>query len=691
MAEKLLGPDGPERRRRLRLLPVLLLLAGVLLVVVAQAAGADPESPPYTIINDENGPNDVPGQKDLNLQGVDSSQILAGTIKVLWNWDETSISGNNTLDACTLFDTDPVPNGRADVAVCVTAGGSPVAFQAKTVYTCGDDRVDRCSSPIAPKTVSADTTCSITNPSATDPFGGTGKARGASFPNDIRGKCTIKLADINATTALLINTCSYPSQQPNSDPSDCVLIPRDAFLKIVKDAGGETTSFNFTVTGGASATPTIAGGSNTTIPIKSATATTVTEALPSADWEFVSATCTGGTNNGTAITNGRSGITAASDATVTCTFVNALKAPGVLTIEKSCPNGAHAATDRFQPKDGTANAGNAIACGGSTTYTTTPGVAYNITEEAGVTTPPTNLANYTTSITDTDCSGTLARGATATCTIVNTLKAAPQLTIEKSCPNGAAAATDRFQAQNNGSNVGTALACGGSVTITLTPDTGYDITEVGAGTPAANLANYTTDLTDADCKNASGLPRGATTPTCTIVNTLKADPQLTITKSCPNGKHATTDRFQAQNNNVNVGTALDCGGSVTITLTPDTAYSIGEVGAGTPAANLANYTTDLTDADCANASGLPRGAATPTCTIVNTLRTFTVVTFVCEGDELHASSVTFDGDTKTSSGNGASLPTGVTEAKLCSDTTVIDARFTGKTSGTKNGSVTITP
>ena len=27
---------------------------------------------------------------------------------------------------------------------------------------------------------------------------------------------------------VLLNTCSYPSQQPNSDPSDCVLIPGKA-------------------------------------------------------------------------------------------------------------------------------------------------------------------------------------------------------------------------------------------------------------------------------------------------------------------------------------------------------------------------------------------------------------------------------------------------------------------------------
>jgi hypothetical protein len=36
------------------------------------------------------------------------------------------------------------------------------------------------------------------------------------------------LADVGATSAVLLNTCSYPSGQPNSDPSDCVLVPGKA-------------------------------------------------------------------------------------------------------------------------------------------------------------------------------------------------------------------------------------------------------------------------------------------------------------------------------------------------------------------------------------------------------------------------------------------------------------------------------
>jgi hypothetical protein len=64
---------------------------------------------------------------------------------------------------------------------------------------------------------SSGTECALEPNSATNPFvvGGT----------DTPIFCTIVLADVGATTAKLLNTCSYPSAEPNSDPSDCVLVP----------------------------------------------------------------------------------------------------------------------------------------------------------------------------------------------------------------------------------------------------------------------------------------------------------------------------------------------------------------------------------------------------------------------------------------------------------------------------------
>ena len=251
------------------------------------------------------------------------------------------------MDACTLFDTDA--DSKANNAVCVITNGSPATLTDVVVYECGDTRVDRCTSPTNP--ISAPLTeasCTITNPSATDPFAGPpNKAKGAGYPNDTRGKCTITLSEINATSAVLINTCSYPSSQPNSDPSDCVLIPRDAFLTIVKVANPDQGSFPFTLDG--AATPVFtAAGSDTSDPIGIVTANNAThslaEALP-AGWSLDSASCTGATgSNGTKSGSTISGIDASPDDSITCTFTNSIQR-GSINVTKSGSNGPLSAQD----------------------------------------------------------------------------------------------------------------------------------------------------------------------------------------------------------------------------------------------------------------------------------------------------------------------------------------------------------
>jgi hypothetical protein len=325
---------GRLPRRHTMLL--IAILASLPLLFVAQANAA------FVITPDENGPNDVPGQKDLNLQGVDNSG-LPTSVQVLWNWDEVGSSGGNTLDACSLFDTDG--DNRANFAVCATAGSNPAANPVTTVYTCGDARVDRCSSQIAAVS-NPQSACTVQSPSATDPFNGTGKARGASYPNDARATCTIVLADVGgASNAVLINTCSYPSQQPNSDPSDCVLVPRDALLTIVKVAtpSNTSTAFPFSVDGTLAFTANAGGNgvyTSTAIPITTANNAThsVAEQVPTG-WQLDSASCTGASDSaGTLSGSTISGINAAPDDTVTCTF-NDSQQRGTVNVTKSGSDG----------------------------------------------------------------------------------------------------------------------------------------------------------------------------------------------------------------------------------------------------------------------------------------------------------------------------------------------------------------
>src|SRR5439155_25340320 len=119
---------------------------------------------------------------------------------------------------------------------------------------------------------------------------------------------------------------------------------------------------------------------------------------------------------------------------------------------------------------------------------------------------------------------TVAAGTTATnasCTFKNKLTAPPKVTVTKSCPNGAANSGDRFQVQLNSSNVGTALACGGSIDVNPTAGQAYSITEAAAGT--TNFANYTSSPS-AGCSGT--LAYGGTTA-CRIRNAWKERPNVT--------------------------------------------------------------------------------------------------------------------------------------------------------------------
>jgi hypothetical protein len=247
----------------MKLFPLLLLLSAIMLIGVSQASGAFGTPTP-----DVDGANDVPGQKDLSSQNVDYAG-LPNTIKTQWNWDELKTSGNNTLDACSLLDSDSPTNGFADFAVCGTTKGtaeSPIVTTT-TLYSCGDTRADRCSSQLgiipSPPALSS-CTSAVSN---TDPWNGTGKAKGANYPDDLQATCNLVLDDfgVAVNSLVLINTCSYPSQQPNSDPSDCVLktIPFTTPTLSTTPANAET--FSETLSDSLDLVNALAGGKATFI------------------------------------------------------------------------------------------------------------------------------------------------------------------------------------------------------------------------------------------------------------------------------------------------------------------------------------------------------------------------------------------------------------------------------------------
>ena len=169
-------------------------------VLVGSTAVAGPVSAAAVTVIHELGANDEFGQKDLTLLTVDNAG-LPTSLLVKWNWDETSTFGANTLDGCALFDTDA--DGFVDFAVCDTASGGPPLQLATSVYSCTDNKSDRCTGPTLLSGKASACTVAVTTD---DPFDASfPDGPGDSCPADTKATCSIILADVGASAASLVN------------------------------------------------------------------------------------------------------------------------------------------------------------------------------------------------------------------------------------------------------------------------------------------------------------------------------------------------------------------------------------------------------------------------------------------------------------------------------------------------------
>ncbi len=376
---------------------------------------------------------------------------------------------------------------------------------------------------------------------------------------------------------------------------------------------GDLQKFDFSVTGPNqySEAPKLAHGEQFDSGQIKAGTYTVNETPGDPDvWKAPTVSCAD--QGGNSVTYGEDGaVSIAAGQTVTCTFVNTKKPR--LKVVKQIENGDGSTFDISVGE--TKVLDNAVD--GDADERAYDDGTYTVSETLGNGSP---VGSDWTAAFSGDCNAhgqvTLAAGgALKTCTITNSLKHKPQLLIEKTCPDGAHDNDESFQMQNNDSSVGDPLQCGGDLTITLEPNTPWSITEIAG--PNTSLANYTVDLSDGDCTGA-GLPRGAATPTCMVVNTLKAAPKLIVQKICPDGAKSQSDTFGINNNGNATGVALTCGGSEELELGPDAAYHITET-------KPAGYLAEQYSSGCTDEGGLRRGA-TVTCTITNRLPSSIVVT-----------------------------------------------------------------
>jgi len=202
------------------------------LPILVIALAAAPTFAANTCTNDAQGVDDEPGQKDLtqwcsgatgDYPGLGCQAANGFDFSLKWNWDDTGLSGGNTGDACALVDTDN--DGKANYALCIDIANKPASIQYVRLYSCADDRLQRCTNSVLILTPPLHTFCSL-NAAATDPFGGNHNCAGTNCKTaDAAASCCFDTADVGGSAARLLDVCSYPSQQPNSDPSDCVITP----------------------------------------------------------------------------------------------------------------------------------------------------------------------------------------------------------------------------------------------------------------------------------------------------------------------------------------------------------------------------------------------------------------------------------------------------------------------------------
>jgi hypothetical protein len=536
------------------------------------------------LVVDDQGADDYPGQKDLNFLTVDYA--VTGKVTVTWGWDDTAWSGNNTGDACVLFDTGNNP-GFADYAMCVTVEKSPAVFKSVRLYTCGDSRADRCDQPNSLVQTFSTTGTGAQVVANSDPFGVPSSpyfkqthtqgnkcdARTGCYTSDTVATVVVNLADLGATAAKLINVCSYPSQIPNSAPSECVITPDSGFLTIVKvdTLTGDSTKFTFNSSaasqGGVSSWNINGSGSQSLISFAAGTYD-LKEVIPTG-WTLDSASCElqtlpNSTPTGTALAapvNGDGTLTAGvtsfaiqAGLETVCTFTDSKRATLKLVKTVVNNNGGAAVVGDFTLKANTTTfvSGTAQAVGAGT---------YALTETSTVTGYLASSWVCTGGGTQSadGSSVTIAAGENVTCTITNN-DIAPSLTLNKILvkDNGGTAnesdwtlsATGTAQSPTNLSGPGASGSADVVSTDSFKADT-YTLAESGG--PSGYTAS-SWSCTGATIVNGNQITLAlAQTATCSITNN-DDSAHLIIKKVVVNdnggAKHATDFKFK-----VNGGTA----------------------------------------------------------------------------------------------------------------------------------------
>ncbi len=416
----------------------MLVLALALLVWVATPAPslAAPAAPAALDCNiDSDGPNDEANQKDLTQVCIEDTSV--NPLLIDWNWDEISLGGANTGDACALFDTDE--DGLANYAVC-TQWNNGQAQTATILYACNDTSPYNCIGSVSQPLNGI--SCSTAN-AADDPF-----PAGANYPNDTKSSCSIPSAAVGGGT--LLDVCSYPSASTPSSASDCVNVAfKKGNINVIKNlVPDDGSNWNITISGLTNHSDTLTGdGDSTGVVAVDPGTYTITEAPGTGtvtDGYSSTYVCT---KNGAALTSGTgtsiTGISVAAKDVVVCTFTNSSATIQVEKIAKNtagtiyCP-GREFGFSLVGTAPSTINKSFVLKshfCAPSSTvlpylatYKVPPG-AYTIAETDGdINLPPNGwtlesvsctVGSWTTSTSAKNATGSLTAGQTVLCTFTN--------------------------------------------------------------------------------------------------------------------------------------------------------------------------------------------------------------------------------------------------------------------------------
>ncbi|QMV75183.1 DUF11 domain-containing protein [Comamonas piscis] len=470
----------------------------------------------------------------LTVANSATVEALANTVRVV-DVFPTGLSNFTVTATQGIFSCAMGSGGDSNVLTCNNTGGALAASTSATIAVTA--------------TVSANTSTTLVNKAQvgtdnTDPTN-------SSYP-----------------TSTTVAACTAVNTPTAGCAIDSIPVVPSATLTVVASVASRingTDQFTVAISNGPNATTSGTNASASTAAFAATPGTSFTlSETASGTTELARYTttyaCTNPTAGGTTVAPGTGttlNVTPKAGDAITCTFTNTPIAPR-LTLAKTIVSRA-SASDQFSvaisggPTASTTGTGTTAS---TTAFTAAAGTSYTLSESA---TAGANLARYTSSYSCTNAgvAGTVMPSGTGTsfpltpqagdnisCTFSNSA-IAPKLTVN-TVVSGRILGTDQFTVgiNNGGPSASTSgvqnTASAGPTTATA--GTTYLLTQTAAGTPATNLARYTTTYA---CTNATagGTSVGSGTGTsisvtpqagddisCTFTNT-PIYPKLSVTKA----------------------------------------------------------------------------------------------------------------------------------------------------------------